>query len=509
MTAGRVEQAPPGEASVPYVDISAIDRTSKKITGTSLVDSRTCPTRARQWVKTGDVLVSMTRPNLNAVALVPMALDGAVASTGFDVLRSIGVLPEWIFYRVQSMDFVIDVCRGLQGVVYPAIRPHDVRRHELPIPPAREQKRIVETIESYFSRLDDAGGLFEKVRRNLKRYRAAVLKAAVEGRLVPTEAELARAEGRDYEPADVLLKRILAERRHRWEDSELEGLRAGGREPRGAARKAKYEEPVGLAASSLPKLPDGWVWVTLDQLTVSIEGGTPVTATDVPSSRRVLRSSAVRSGEIDLGDVRYLPDDAPHKPDGYIRAGDLLITRLSGSLEYVGNCAVVPDLGERLIEFPDRLFRARLVDPVSPLYVEACFQIPTLRRPLERAAKSTAGHQRISLEDLRCLPLPLPPLVEQMRLATSLDYHRSLIRSGAVYAETALSRTGRLRQSVLRWAFEGRLVDQDPTDEPASVLLDRIRLETAGARAVKDGSRRSARRRQRSTMRASREETAR
>ena len=61
----------------------------------------------------------------------------------------------------------------------------------------------------------------ERVQRNLKRYRASVLKAAVEGRLVPTEAELARAEGRDYEPASVLLKRILAERRRRWEEAEL------------------------------------------------------------------------------------------------------------------------------------------------------------------------------------------------------------------------------------------------------------------------------------------------
>ena len=69
----------------------------------------------------------------------------------------------------------------------------------------------------------------ERVQRNLKRYRASVLKAAVEGQLVPTEAELARAEGRDYEPASVLLDRILAERRHRWHE-------AGGR--------GKYQEPV-------------------------------------------------------------------------------------------------------------------------------------------------------------------------------------------------------------------------------------------------------------------------
>lgn len=90
------------------------------------------PTRARQWVQAKDVLVSMTRPNLNAVAQVGADLDGAVASTGFDVLRAIGVVPEWIFYRVRTNEFVADVREDLQGVVYPAIRPRDVRRHQEP-----------------------------------------------------------------------------------------------------------------------------------------------------------------------------------------------------------------------------------------------------------------------------------------------------------------------------------------------------------------------------------------
>ena len=91
----------------------------------------------------------------------------------------------------------------------------------------------------------------ERVQRNLKRYRASVLKAAVEGRLVPTEAELARAEGRDYEPASVLLERILAERRRRWQE-------AGGR--------GKYQEPVAPDTTDLPELPEGWCWATMDQV---------------------------------------------------------------------------------------------------------------------------------------------------------------------------------------------------------------------------------------------------
>jgi type I restriction enzyme, S subunit len=211
----KVEQCEPGNDAVPYIDIGFIDRGTKVIGELQPIVRANAPTRARQSVRAGDVLVSMTRPNLNAVALVPRHLDGAIASTGFDVLRPIEVLSEWVFLRVRSHDFVADVSKNLQGVVYPAIRPHDVRKHECPVPPLPEQQRIVEAIESYFTRLDDAVATLERVQRNLKRYRASILKAAVEGRLVPTEAELACAEDRDYEPASVLLERILAERRRR------------------------------------------------------------------------------------------------------------------------------------------------------------------------------------------------------------------------------------------------------------------------------------------------------
>ena len=91
-----------------------------------------------------------------------------------------------------------------------------------------------------------------RARANLKRYRASVLKAACEGRLVPTEAELARSEGRGYEPAGVLLERILAERRARWESQEK--------------RRGKYKEPSAPDASALPELPEEWVWARLESL---------------------------------------------------------------------------------------------------------------------------------------------------------------------------------------------------------------------------------------------------
>lgn len=188
----------------------------------------------------------------------------------------------------------------------------------VPLAPVSEQRRIVQALESYSTRLDDAVAMLERVQRNLKRYRSSVLKAAVEGRLVPTEAELARAEGRDYEPASVLLERILTEHRRRCEETELAKMTAKGKPPRDDKWTPKYQEPFQPDDCQLSALPDGWRWTTLDQVTVVIDGGNAATATSQSTNRRVLRSSAVREGSIDFTDYRFLPNEAPASEDAFL-----------------------------------------------------------------------------------------------------------------------------------------------------------------------------------------------
>ena len=117
---------------------------------------------------------------------------------------------------------------------------------ELPLPPLPEQHRIVAEIEKQFTRLDASVTALKRVQANLKRYRASVLKAACEGKLVPTEAELAQSEGRDYEPADRLLERILSERRARWESQERAPGQVQRACPAGHLRPAKSCRRVGV-----------------------------------------------------------------------------------------------------------------------------------------------------------------------------------------------------------------------------------------------------------------------
>lgn len=176
------QEGPPPAGEFTYVDISSVDNKSKRIVDPKRLPADVAPSRARQRLRGGDVLVSMTRPNLNAVALVPPELDGAIGSTGFHVLRArANVLPQWLYYGVQTPQFVGAMSELVQGALYPAVRPKDIRAFDIPLPEVDEQRRIVAEIEKQFSCLDEAVANLKRAKANLKRYKAAVLAVAVKG----------------------------------------------------------------------------------------------------------------------------------------------------------------------------------------------------------------------------------------------------------------------------------------------------------------------------------------
>lgn len=130
-----------------YVDVAAVDNEAKAITGQRSLLGSEAPSRARKLIRQGDVLVSTVRPNLNAVALVPASLDGAVASTGFCVLRANSrALPEYLLYFVRSQVFVESLCTLVAGAMYPAVSDSQVLDQQLPLPPLPEQRRIVDLL---------------------------------------------------------------------------------------------------------------------------------------------------------------------------------------------------------------------------------------------------------------------------------------------------------------------------------------------------------------------------
>jgi type I restriction enzyme S subunit len=240
----------------------------------------------------GDVLFAKITPCMeNGKFAVARELHGgrAAGSTEFHVLRpSTGMNSKLLLYYLLRRSFRNDARRAMKGAAGQLrVALNFLDEAPLALPPSPEQDRIVAAIEEQFTRLDAAVAGLKRIQHELKRYRASVLKAACEGRLVPNEADLARAEGREYEPADRLLERILAERRARWEADQLESLQAAGRLPMRGAWKAKYEEPATPNAPELWELPEGWRWTMPNMVCRRVENG------NTPPSDRMSASGEV------------------------------------------------------------------------------------------------------------------------------------------------------------------------------------------------------------------------
>ena len=357
---------------------------------------------------------------------------------------------------------------NLEGYVTGTTRPKltQAALNGIPIPvaPLAEQRRIVAEIETQFTRLDASVAALRRAQANLKRYRASVLKAACEGRLVPTEAELARSEGRDFQSAGVLLEGILAERRVRWESQEK--------------RRGKYKEPSAPDASALPELPEGWVWATVSQLLARSEYGTSVKCSYEAEGLPVLRIPNIVAGEIDLTDVKYATRPLPVDSDTTLAKGDVLMCRTNGSVSLVGKTAVVSLRFESYHSFASYLLRFRLIEAETmPMWFHLYATGQLGRAFIERHAASSAGQNNVSLSLIHTMPIPLPPLAEQRRIVAEVERRLSVVQQAEVTVEASLARAERLRQSILKQAFSGKLVPQDPDDEPASALLERIRAE--------------------------------
>ena len=420
-----------------------------------------------------DVLYGRLRPYLNKVLTADF--EGLASAEFIPLTAPEGIVPKFLQYRLNAADFV-SFASHLDEGDRPRVDFNQIGEFPLQVPSTNQQKRIVAAIESYFTRLDDAVATLERVQRNLERYRSSVLKAAVEGRLVPTEAELARSEGRDYEPASVLLERILAERRRRWEEAELARMKAAGTAPRDDRWRTKYEEPAGPQLDGLPRLPAGWTWATIDQLAHLVRNGygkKPYAEGPV----RILRISAVRPMRVDFSDCRWLPGDPADYTTDLLQPGDLLFTRYNGSPALVGVSGLARAV-DRPTVHPDKLIKVRLVaGGALEAYVEIATNTGTSRRFIERRTRTTAGQAGISGGDIRQVPVPLPPRSEQQRIAAEVERLLTLADDARGALRASVMRSGRLRQTVLKWAFEDKLVDHDTVDEPSSKLLERLRTE--------------------------------
>ncbi len=421
-------------------------------------------TDVKRVAEADDILVSVRAP----VGPTNLSPTRCCIGRGLAALRPLGGLANrFLLYQIRAREHELE--RLGHGVTFKAIRQKELTSWPTLIAPLPEQHRIVARIESLFARLDEGIAALKRAEAILERYRASVLKAAVEGRLT----EQWRRENRPAETGAELLARILVERRKRWDEEQLAKFAAKGRKPP-KNWKAKYEEPVAPDTGRLPELPEGWCWTTVDQVTASMRNGRSVRSR--PGGFPVLRLSAITGGALDDQDSKDGDWEQEEAEPFRVRPSDFLVSRGNGSLDLVGRGSLASN-GTREVAFPDTMIRlsfasGRLVDA---RFVVAVWNSQLVRRQIVGSARTSAGIYKISQQDLRHVHLPIPPAREQARIVDSLWISEKAESRHLDRLEYSIRTASVLRQSILKRAFEGGLVPQNPADEPASVLLERVR----------------------------------
>jgi type I restriction enzyme S subunit len=392
--------------------------------------------------RNGDVIFAKVTPCMeNGKAAVLKGLTNGVGfgSTEFFALRpKTGLDANYLLHFILQSGFRKDAARNMTGAVGLRRVPKNyLEQRQIPLPPLPEQQRIVAEIEKQFTRLDAGVAALRRVQAKLKRYRAAVLKAACEGRLVPTEVELAKTRNRKakFETGEALLARILTERRKNWQG-------------RGA-----FAESPRLDISDLPKLPEGWTWATAQQLSNVVRGASPRPA----------------------GDPRYFGGDVPWITVGPLTADNSpYLNSVPGSLNELGRehsryidpqTLLLTNSGATLGVPKITLIGGCINDGVAALldvdYPLKLYLLYFLRTQTERlrGVNQGAAQPNLNTTIIKGIYVPLPSLAEQTRIVAEVERRLSVIEELEATVSANLRRAIRLRESILQKAFAPRVTE--------------------------------------------------
>jgi type I restriction enzyme S subunit len=387
--------------------------------------------------------------------------DFVAGADGVKVIKPIEVFnPKLFYYFVQTVKLPDKgYARHFQYL----------EKSFIPVPPLNEQLRIVAKIEELFTRLDAGVEALKKIKAQLKRYRQAVLKYAFEGKLTEKWREKHKNE---LESASVLLERIKKEK-----------------SLRGAKRQSKLKDKDEIASpheaarnDTMPELPEGWVWARLREIGEIVTGTTPSKAkkeyygNDYPffkpsdlNAGYYVKSSDDKLSDDGMRQARLLPEKS------------ILVTCIGATIGKIGFNRVQGASNQQI----------NTIIPVSGIIPEFiyfnCISTAFQRSIINNASATTLPILNKSKFEL--LHLPFASLNEQHQIVEEIERRFSMVDEVEKVVEQSLKQAERLRQSILKTAFEGKLVPQDPNDEPAEKLLERIKSEKAQCKTAKKPSR--------------------
>ena len=428
------------------------------------------------FLKSDDVLIARMPDPLGRACLFPG--DPKTCVTVVDVcivrLSSNFANNRWLMCAINSPAFRSNISSLQSGSTRKRISRGNLAKLKLTTPPLPEQRVIVSKIEQLFSDLDNGIANFKKAQEQLKRYRQSVLKNACEGKLVPTEAELARADGRDYEPADVLLARILKERREKWNG------------------RGKYKEPAAPDTSGLVELPEGGCWANVGQIAIVGTGATPLTSKKEyyeNGSIPWITSSALNEFYIKEPN-NFVTEKALQETNISLYPKHTILVAMYGEGKTRGKCS------ELLIEATTNQAIAALVLNGTSGACRSFLKIFLINNYDNTRMQSSGGVQpNLNLGLVKKIIFPLPPLTEQRRIVVEVERRLSICDKMEATIAESLQKAESLRQSILKKAFEGKLLNEKELEEtrnasdwePAEKLLERIKAEKTNMKAKKKG----------------------
>lgn len=462
---------------VPIARLQNIDRNQFIAKNIQYVTKDKSEELARHTFMPGDILITKLGDPLGKACLAPESIAKGVLVA--DVVRA-RLTHEWVdrrflCYQINANYVAEQFKDQTKGTTRPRVNLTKIRGLRARLCPLTEQARIVAKLEELLSDLDAGVAELKTAQKKLAQYRQSLLKAAVEGALT---AEW-RANNTPSESGSQLLKRILQERRGRWETKQLTKFAEQGKAPLKDWQE-KYPEPVQPDTTDLPALPEGWVWASLDMLGEIASGvakgskiGADIEVREVP----YLRVANVQRGFLDLAEVKTILATDRDIAELTLKDGDVLFNE-GGDRDKLGRGWVWRNEVADCIH-QNHVFRMRpylpevlpeLISHHGNTFGKTWFQ---------NAGKQTTNLASINMTMLRMFPVPLGPADEQRELLTQLELQIEQIVQQEQAVELGLKQSMAQRQNLLRAAFAGQLVPQDPNDEPATVLLERIRAERA------------------------------
>jgi len=370
-------------------------------------------------------------------------------------LNLMGVRPK---YELLSNEYLwywitkLDLSKLYDGSNVPQINNKDIEPLLFPLPPLPEQHRIVAKIEELFSELDKGVESLRTAQQQLKVYRQAVLKSAFEGKLTQ--------EWRLLHPqpdAAELLDQIQTER-------EAQAKATG--------KKLKPIAPLTEAdLTELPELPEGWEWTKVHSVAESCLGKMLDKEKNRGILKPYLRNINVRWGSFDLVDLLEMRFEENENERFGIKYGDLIVCEGGEP----GRAAIWRDQVSDM-KIQKALHRIRFIKLVKVDFFYYYLVFSASAKILDRYFTGTTI-KHLTGESLNQFCFPICSLYEQNQIVQELESRLSVCDKLEETITQSLRKAEALRQSILKQAFEGKLVPQDPNDEPASVLLERIRSQ--------------------------------